>query len=155
MERYVGASPSAELSGFVPLTEKTAVGLLVDYTHHRTEAPGVESHQQRLLAVVRWKLPGARLRDRIQPFAQFGVGAGTMEYTGLRLSELLNGPASRLGIGASVRINQRVSVETSLSYDRLEAASTQAERKYPTMVSLRCSLALEAFGSKPLLAPDR
>ncbi|OQB42522.1 MAG: hypothetical protein BWY06_00598 [Candidatus Latescibacteria bacterium ADurb.Bin168] len=155
MRGYLRTSRAFELTTFARLTEAASLGLLADYTQQPTRTAATTSYQERLLLVVRWTWGERHFPNWFQPFGQLGAGGGYMEYAGPSLVEHLNAPAGRLGIGANVRISRRFAIVPTLSYDRLEAASIQAERRYPTMLALRCSAAFSVLGDKPLLVPAR
>ena len=155
MGAYLKTSRAFELATFARLTETASLGLLADYTQQPTRTAATTSYQERLLVIVRWTWGKRQFPNWFQPFGQLGVGGGYMEYAGPSLVERLNAPAGRLGIGAMVHVNRRFAIVPTLSYDRLEAASTQAERQYPTMLTLRCSAAFSVLGDNPLLGPAR
>ena len=155
MGGYLKTSRAFEVATFARLTETASLGLLADYTQQPTRTAVTTSYQERLLVIVRWTWGERQFPNWFQPFGQLGVGGGYMEYAGPSLVEHLNAPAGRLGIGANVHITRRLAIVPTLSYDRLEAASIQAERRYPTMLTLRCSAAFSVFGDNPLLVPGR
>lgn len=151
MGHYVGVSPRADASLMTQFTNRTSLGVMGDYTSYRTKRRETDGFQWRTLALVEWEVGRGGLSGRWQPFGQFGIGVGRIEYVGLTELEKLVGPASRLAAGVHVRVTSRISATTVLSFDRLDAAPNGMDRQYPTMVALSLSVAFHWPRGGPLI----
>jgi hypothetical protein len=154
MRHYLNLCPSGEGVVSVRLTGRTWLALMGDYTHYRNSSAQESGSHERMLGIIQWRLPARWFPPWVEPFGQLGLGIGSMAYSGVLSDERVSGPASRLGIGARLYAGEHVFFVPTLSFDRLDAAANQVDRKYPTMFTFRCALGLRVLGGRSLLTDD-
>ena len=149
---FLAATPSVGGSLLMRLTEDSDLGIMGDYAAYRTKRPDTDGFQWRALALVEWRFSQTALPPWCEPFGQFGIGAGRLEYVGYAQHEKLLGPAARLAAGLAVHLSAQLSVSTVLSFDRLDAAPNGMDRDYPTTLGLSVALAYRWPAGGALLA---
>ena len=152
IHNHVDPSPRVAAEATTRLTKRASLGLMGDYSVYRAVAPGNSGLQWRALALVHWRPTSGPLLGRIEPFGQFGIGAGSMGWDSPTASQRTLGPAARLAIGADTWIGGTYSVVTMLSLERLDSAIIDLKRRYPTMFTLSIGIAMVAPQGAALLS---
>jgi hypothetical protein len=138
----IDISPAVEVSTLAQFTESTALGVLFDYSVYRPVFTWQSGSQWRVLFMIERHWEIGLLRRRIQPFFQFGIGLGQIEYSDpvnenqYRRAQIMAGPAGRLAFGTRVGLSSRFDMFALVALDRMDSAINALLRKYPTTIGL-------------------